>query len=133
MTPSLREIYELKTAATPPATLDAAVRILNGILTSRARAEQLEQVASGPIQAGLAAPRVAAPLKPSSSNDITVKMMAMLSKIESKMGTKDPNKETETGEKKTTPPSMVILPPGLNVKESVPMSIPTLSNQTAIN
>ena len=128
---SLREIYELKTAATPPATLDAAVRILNDILTSRARAEQLEQVASGPIQAGLAAPRVAAPLKPSSSNDITVKMMAMLSKIESKMGTEDPNKETETGEKKTTPPSMVILPPGLNVKESVPMSIPTLSNQTA--
>ena len=128
---SLREIYELKTAATPPATLDAAVRIINGILTSRARAEQLEQVASGPIQAGLAAPRVAAPLKPPSSNDITVKMMAMLSKIESKMGTDDPNKETETGEKKTTPPSMVILPPGLNVKESVPMSIPTLSNQTA--
>ena len=43
---SLRQLYELKATSTPPTTLTEAVTIIQGILRSRIRAEELDQVNS---------------------------------------------------------------------------------------
>ena len=45
--PSIRDIYEVKTATTAPATLEAASTVLTDILRGRHRAEQIDQIESG--------------------------------------------------------------------------------------
>ena len=42
-----RELYELKTATSPPTTLDAAAEVLTGMLRGRLRCEEIDQMASG--------------------------------------------------------------------------------------
>ena len=48
--PSTREIYEIKTAVTPPSTLEEAATVLPDILRGRHRAEQIDQIESGRCQ-----------------------------------------------------------------------------------
>ena len=45
--PTTRELWELKTTASPPVTLDSAISTLTSILRGRLRAEQLDQAVSG--------------------------------------------------------------------------------------
>ena len=53
--PLSRDLYDLRTAAAPPATLDAASSYLIGILRGRERAEQIDEVTNGAKPLGLAA------------------------------------------------------------------------------
>ena len=51
--PSVREIYELKRNAQPPANLDEAVSLLNSILRGRARCDEIDEVNAATPTAGL--------------------------------------------------------------------------------
>lgn len=53
--PNTREIYDLKTAAAPPADLDAAADVLLSILRGRKRVEEIDEVTNGSGAASLAA------------------------------------------------------------------------------
>jgi len=100
---SIRDMHELKSTATPPTTLDASVKLLNGILTSRLRAEELDQASSGAPKMGLVAAKAraaAAPppppaAAPSASDLYNLKLLALLTKLEGKLGVADPNKEVD--------------------------------------
>ena len=73
---SLRQLYELKATSTPPSTLTEAVTIIQGILRSRIRAEELDQVnssASEPL------PVLAA--KTETKPDLTAALLALIAKL----------------------------------------------------
>ena len=53
-----RELYELKSASTPPTTLDAAAEILAGMLRGRLRCEEIDELESDPKGLSLVAPKV---------------------------------------------------------------------------
>ena len=95
--PTLRDLYELKCSAAPPTTLDGATKILTGILKSRRASEQLEHAIAGTEQSSLAAALAPAPPAPPAppTDDISAKLLAMLTKLDSKMGVKDPRKDVE--------------------------------------
>ena len=57
---SLFNLYEMKAEANAPTTLEEAIKLVRGILTSRVRSEELEQATSGSKQTGLAATKVQA-------------------------------------------------------------------------
>ena len=61
---STRELYELKTSSSPPTTLEAAAEVLTSMLRGRVRCEEIDQLASGAVDAGLIASALAASHKP---------------------------------------------------------------------
>ena len=73
---SLRQLYELKASATPPTTLTEAVTIVQGILRTRVRAEELDQVTSGATEQ---LPVLAA--KSEAKPDIAAALLALVAKL----------------------------------------------------
>ena len=54
-----RELYELKSAAAKPTTLDTAAEILTGMLRGRRRCEEIDELQSDPKGLSLVAPKIA--------------------------------------------------------------------------
>ena len=52
---AFRELYELKSSATPPTDLDSAAKILTDMLRGRVRCEEIDEIASGRADLGLSA------------------------------------------------------------------------------
>ena len=95
---SVRDTYEVKCSASPPTTLDAAVTVLNGILTTRLRSEQL-LASESDSPSSLLAKSTKVPAIPASapSTSADALIAALIAKLG---GVPDPNKDTPTSTKK---------------------------------
>ena len=76
--PLSRDLYDLRTAAAPPATLDAASSYLIGILRGRERAEQIDEVTNGAKPLGLAAELTATTASPAAGLEALTAAIAAL-------------------------------------------------------
>jgi len=96
---AVRELYRLRVAAAPPATLSSAVSMVQSILRERVRFEELDQVVNGAAAPALAAPRAPAapptapapPAAPAAAPAGGISEAALIALL-AKLGVVDPSK-----------------------------------------
>ena len=111
--PAVRDLYDLRSTATPPTTFDAAINILRTILRGRRRAEQLDEVsADAPSGPKLSSARIAllAKLgleKSATDDDVNLSLAAL---ITDKHAPRDPHKPRDKKDRQASKPKNDGLP-----------------------